>query len=93
MSNVIIVGFKKSEAETLRDRIDAIMKANGWDGDSATVIMDAETRWCNKKEPAPYLVVQHSQAHMAEAIGRTLYCVLNLDIQIEVTHKYIASAT
>ncbi len=93
MANIILVGFPKPEAEKLRDRIDAIMEPNGWatPGESATVILDVETRWCGNKQPAPYLVVQHSKANMAEAIGTALHAVLNLDTQIEVSHKYLAS--
>ena len=92
MANIILMGFPKPEAEKLRDRIDAIMEQNGWatPGESATVILDAETRWCGNKQPAPYLIVQHSKVHMAEAIGIALHATLNLDTQIEVTHKYFA---
>ena len=91
MANIHLVGFG-SEAEKLRDQIDAIMEQNGWatPGESATVIDDKETRWCGSKQPAPYLVIEHSKAYMAEAIGTVLHSALNLDTQIVVTHKYLA---
>ena len=89
MANILIVGFERPEAERLRDQIDVI--AFKLEADSATVIVGNETRWCGSKKPAPYIVVQHSQAHMAEAIGKALHSALNLDTQIEVTHKYLAS--
>ena len=89
MANILLIGFEKPEAEKLRDQIDPI--AFQLESDSATVIVDNETRWCGSKKPAPYLVVQHSKAHMAEAIGTALHAALNLDTQIEVTHKYLAS--
>ena len=91
MANILIVGFEKAKAEELRDQIDII--AFQLENDSATVIVNDETRWCGSKKPAPYLVVQHSKAHMAEAIGTALHSTLNLDTQIEVTHKYLASVT
>ncbi len=91
MANILIVGFEKAKAEELRDQIDVI--AFRLEADSATVILDKETRWCGSKKPAPYLVVQHSKAHMAEAIGTALHTALNLDTQIEVTHKYLASVS
>lgn len=91
MANILIVGFERSEAEKLRDQIDGI--AFPLEADSATVIVDDETRWCGSKKPAPYLVVQHSKAHMAKAIGTALHSALNLDTQIEVTHKYLAIVT
>lgn len=93
MANVLIVGFERAKAEELRNLIDAIMVKNGWakPNESATVILDATTRWCDKKEPAPYLVAQHSNADMAKAIGRALSQALNLDTQIEVTLEYIPS--
>lgn len=93
MANILIVGFEKLEAERLRVLIDAIMKDRGWanENESATVIADWETRWCDKKEPAPYLVVQHSKADMADKMGTVLHSILNLDTQIEVPHKYLAS--
>ena len=93
MANILIVGFEKTEAEKLREEIDAIMKRHGFakPDESATIILDAETRWCDCKKPAPYLVVQHSQEHMATRIGSLLHTILNLDTQIEVIHKYLAS--
>ncbi len=91
MANILIVGFSKTEAEKLRNLIDSIMKHLGKEDDSATVIVNDETRWCGNKKPAPYLVVQHSKADQAETIGIALHSALNLDTQIEVTHKYLAS--
>jgi hypothetical protein len=60
---------------------------------SATVILDVQTRWCGNKKPAPYLIVQHSKADMAEKIGTAVHTALNLDTQIEVTYKYLAGKT
>ena len=91
MANILIVGFAKMEAERLRDRIDVLMNECGWGSDSATVIIDAQTKWCGNMYRAPYLVVQHSKEHMAELIGKALHSSLNLDTQIEVTHMYFAS--
>ena len=93
MANVILIGFEKPEAEKLRNQIDVLMEQHGWATpcESATVILNAETRWCGNKKPAPYLVVQHSKVNMAEAIGTALHAALNLDTQIEVTHRYLAA--
>jgi transcription elongation factor GreA-like protein len=92
MANILIVGFEKTRAEELRDQIDMIIEQNGWavEGESATVILDVQTRWCGNKKPAPYLIVQHSKADMAEKIGTAVHTALNLDTQIEVTYKYLA---
>ena len=93
MANILIVGFDRIKAEELRARIDNVLKQIGKEDDSATVIVHDETRWCKSKTPAPYLVVQHSKADQAEAIGTALHSTLNLDTQIEVPHKYLASVT
>ena len=92
MANILLVGFEELEALKLRDQIDTIMERHGWatPGESATIILDVETRWCGNKKPAPYLVVQHSKVHMAEKIGTALHEALSLDTQIEVTHMYLA---
>lgn len=91
VANILLVGFEKIEAERLRDQIDEIIKQLGKEDDSATVIVNDETMWCGNKKPAPYLVVQHSHADQAEAMGTALHSALNLDTQIEVTYKYLAS--
>ncbi len=51
MANILIVGFEKLEAEKLQDQIDAVMRQLGKDkqGESATVILDAQTKWCGGK--------------------------------------------
>jgi hypothetical protein len=92
MANILIVGFGV-ESKKLRDQIDTLMAQHGWanPGESATIILDIETKWCGNKEPAPYLVVQHSKAHMAEEIGLALHSALNLDTQVEVSYRYYAS--
>lgn len=95
MANILIVGFEKLEAEKLQDQIDAIMKQLGKDkdGESATVILNAKTKWCGGTGRAPYLVVRHSKASESEAIATALHSALNLDIEVEVIHKYLASVT
>ncbi|HEU0080525.1 MAG TPA: hypothetical protein VFQ72_00660 [Candidatus Paceibacterota bacterium] len=93
MANILIVGFETVEAEQLQVQIDAIMKRLGKDkdGESATVVLDAKTKWCGSSDRAPYLVVRHSKAAEAEAIAAALHSELNLDIEVEVIHKYLAS--
>ena len=95
MANILIVGFEKLEAEKLQSQIDAVMKQLGKDkdGESATVILDAQTKWCGGAGRAPYLVVRHSKESESEAIARALHSSLNLDIEVEVIHKYLASVT
>ncbi len=93
MANILIVGFGKSEAHKLQGRIDAVMSQLGKDrdGESATVILDAETKWCGGTGRAPYLVVRHSKASESEAIATALHSALNMDIEVEVIHRYLAS--
>ena len=93
MANILIVGFEKLEAEEIQGRIDAVMKQLGKDkeGESATVILNAQTKWCGGTGSAPYLVVRHSKASESEAIAAALHSALNLDIEVEVIHKYLAS--
>lgn len=91
MANILIVGFTPSRSKSLRDQIDNIIKSHGWDGDSATVIWNAQTRWCANKKSAPYLVVRHSKGEKADLIADTLYAALNLDIEVEQLRRYLAS--
>lgn len=95
MANILIVGFEKLEAKQLQDRIDAVMKQLGKDkeGESATVILDVQTKWCGGTGRAPYLVVRHSKIAEAEAIARALHSALNLDIEFETISGYLASVT
>lgn len=95
MANILIVGFEKLEAEKLQDQIDAVMEQLGKDknGESATVILNAQTKWCGSKGCAPYLVVRHSKTAEAEAIAKALHSALNLDIEFETISGYLASVT
>ena len=93
MANILIVGFEESEAGELRVKIDTIMKGLGKDkpGESATVIWNADTKWCGGKGRAPYLVVRHSKTSEAKLIAETLHSALNLDIEFETISGYLAS--
>lgn len=95
MANILIVGFEKLEAKVLQDQIDAVMKHLGKDknGESATVILDAQTKWCGGKGRAPYLVVRHSRTSEARSIAEALHFALNLDIEFETISGYLASVT
>ena len=95
MANILIVGFEKPEAEKLRDQIDAVMKQLGKDdlNESATVILDAQTKWCGGTGRAPYLVVRHSKTAESKEIAEALHSALNLDIEFETISGYLASLT
>lgn len=95
MANILIVGFEKLEAEKLQDQIDAVMKQLSKDkkGESATVILNAQTKWCGGKGSAPYLVVRHSSTAEAKSIAEALHSTLNLDIEFETISGYLASVT
>ena len=93
MANILIVGFERSEAEKIRGRVDIVMKRLGKDkpNQSATVIMDAETKWCGGIGCAPYLVVRHSKIDESKAIAEAIHAELNLDIEFETISGYLAS--
>lgn len=95
MANILIVGFGKVESENLQDQIDVLMKMLNKDkpGESATVILDAKTKWCGGTGRAPYLVVRHSKTAEAKLIAETLHSALNLDIEFETISGYLASIT
>lgn len=95
VANILIVGFEELEAKKLQDQIDDVMKQLGKDneGQSATVILDAQTKWCGGKGRAPYLVVRHSKTAEAELIAKAIHSELNLDIEFETISGYLASVT
>lgn len=76
-------------------KIDAVMKQLGKDkeGQSATVILGAQTKWCGSEGRAPYLVVRHSRTSEAHSIAEALHSALNLDIEFETISGYLASVT
>jgi len=93
MANILIIGFEKLESEKLRDQIDGVMKQLGRNKkyESATVILPAQTKWCESACRAPYLVVRHSKTAEAKAIAEALHLALNLDIEYETISGYLAS--
>jgi hypothetical protein len=96
MPNILIVGFEKGMAESLRTRANVTMASLGKENDAIITIITAETQKCitrpetrDHPETAPYIVVRDSNKNECEEIAKTLNRILNVDVEYETIDGFI----
>lgn len=90
MPNIMIIGFKESEALKIRKKVDAALKKIGPIHDGITTIIPATTKCCHMNKQAPYLLVRNTKIEKAYEIAKALHVALEIvDIEFEQIGGFI----
>ena len=98
MANIVLVGFNPHEGVAMREIIEDTLRDMGKAKDAVTTILPADTKWCDKPNRAPYLIVRDISHADAVAIATTLNAKVNMDVEYETigflpSTPYLPAAT